>query len=81
MLSKCAVCGGEVKGGIASLVFDKNNQVIVVREIPAFVCQKCGEEYFDDATTEEIEKLKGRARASLSDVSLLTFKQKMLQSS
>lgn len=80
MLSKCAICGGEVKEGIISLVFDKNNQIIVIREIPALLCQKCGEEYFDNETTKEVEILKEKARQSLSDVSVITYRELVLQS-
>lgn len=75
MLSKCVICSGKVEKGITSLVFDKDNQVIVIRGIPALCCQKCGEEYFDSKTTEEVEKLKEKAKQSFSDISLLTFKQ------
>lgn len=37
-------------------VVDLGDRIIIIKEVPAKVCAKCGEQYFDDETAENIEK-------------------------
>jgi YgiT-type zinc finger domain-containing protein len=60
---KCALCRtGETKPGTTTETYDVAGTVVVVRGVPAEVCQQCGETYTDEATTRQLEKIVEKAR-------------------
>lgn len=47
---KCPICReGETRPGTATLVLERDAITMVVRPLPAEVCESCGEEYVDEA--------------------------------
>ena len=54
---KCVICKkGETEFGKVTVTLDRNGATIVVKNVPAQVCQNCGEEYVDEKTTEQLLK-------------------------
>ena len=52
---KCIICkDGELKPGITSDMFEKNGSTIVIKEVPADICDNCGETYVPDIIAEKI---------------------------
>jgi YgiT-type zinc finger domain-containing protein len=53
---RCAICGnGETKPGTATLVLEERGGLtMVIRGVPAEVCENCGEEYIGEAIAETI---------------------------
>ena len=46
---KCAICRqGETGPGIATITLERGDMTLVVRAVPAQVCDNCGEEYVDE---------------------------------
>lgn len=55
---KCVICKhGELKPGVTSLLFEKNNSTIVIKGVPVDKCDNCGEIYVPDKTAEQIMSL------------------------
>jgi len=47
---KCAICRqGETRPGTATLVLERDGRTVIVKHVPAQVCENCGEEYVDEA--------------------------------
>jgi YgiT-type zinc finger domain-containing protein len=47
---KCPICRmGETEPGVATVTLERGALTLVVRGVPARVCQNCGEEYVDAA--------------------------------
>jgi YgiT-type zinc finger domain-containing protein len=47
----CHFCGGELREELTTFVHEEDGKLIVVRNVPALVCQTCGErEYTPDVT-------------------------------
>ena len=54
---KCVICKhGETKLGTTTVTLEKNHSTIVFKEVPAKICDNCGEKYIDDTTTKELLK-------------------------
>ena len=54
---KCDICGGRrEKTDISYNIFYRGRPVII-ENVPAEVCQQCGEEYFDPDTVEMLQKV------------------------
>lgn len=47
---KCPICrAGETEPGAATVTLERNGLTLVVRGVPARVCENCGEEYVGEA--------------------------------
>ena len=58
----CPLCKGNMVSGTTILPFDmKDGRVIVVLNVPALICEQCGEEYIDMNVTRNVEELINRA--------------------
>lgn len=58
---KCVICKqGEPREGTATITLERNGATIVIKSIPARVCEICGEEYIDETVMsrlmEQVEK-------------------------
>ncbi len=55
----CPLCKGEIKDGVTTLTINlENDNIVTIYNIPAKICEQCGEEYFDYSTSLTLEKLK-----------------------
>ncbi|HEX6015900.1 MAG TPA: type II toxin-antitoxin system MqsA family antitoxin [Geminicoccaceae bacterium] len=61
---KCPICRqGETRPGTATLVLERDALTMVVRRVPAEVCENCGEEYVDEAAaTATLDHAEAAAR-------------------
>ena len=51
---KCPICrNGETHPGTATLTLERGPITMVVRHVPAQICDNCGEDYIDEATTQK----------------------------
>ncbi len=55
-IDKCDLCGGELSTGTTSLEIWRSEELIVLRDIPADVCQQCGEAYLSAHVSEKIDQ-------------------------
>lgn len=62
---KCSICKkGETSPGTATVTLERGRLTLVVKAVPAEVCDNCGEKYIDEkATAELLAKLESEARA------------------
>ena len=52
---KCTICKhGETKPGTTTVTLEKGNSTIVFKEVPAQICDNCGEKYIDQTTTKDL---------------------------
>ena len=60
---KCVLCRtGETRPGTTTETYELGGRMVVVRGVPAQVCQQCGESYTDEATTRRLETIVENAR-------------------
>lgn len=71
---KCPMCGGGMKGGKTTFTAELGFGVVVVRDVPATICDQCGADWIADKSTQEIEKIVAEARRkhSLIEVTKLS---------
>ena len=60
----CPMCGGSRTQGSTTFTADLGFGVVVVRHVPALVCDHCGEEWLDDGVAEALEGTAAEARAT-----------------
>ena len=51
----CVICEiGETEPGMTTATFEKDGTIIVIKNVPADVCQICGESYTDQDVTRRL---------------------------
>ncbi|MDA1348742.1 MAG: type II toxin-antitoxin system MqsA family antitoxin [Chloroflexi bacterium] len=52
---KCVICRhGDMSPGTATVTLVRDSLTLVVKAVPALVCENCGEEYVEDAVTAKL---------------------------
>ena len=70
----CHVCGhNAAKSELVSEVFNLDGRRVLVENIPALVCEHCGEAAFSRETTEQIRQLVHNAEQPVRTVPLDVF--------
>jgi len=54
---KCIHCKGEMKRGVTPFHVDRNGCHLLLDAVPAWVCQQCGEAYFEEKEVDAIQDL------------------------
>lgn len=70
--SRCPRCGGTQRPGTTTFTSDSGSSVVVVRDVPALVCDQCGETYIVAAVAAQLEKMVADARRKGAQVEILT---------
>jgi|LGVF01.2.fsa_nt_gb YgiT-type zinc finger domain-containing protein len=62
----CSLCGGEMEEKEVEVIKKAEEKVVVVKDVPAWVCSQCGERYYSIDTVERINELvKGVSKAKV----------------
>ena len=52
---RCVICKqGEIRPGTTTVMLERNGMTLVVKSVPARVCENCGEEYVDEDITARL---------------------------
>jgi len=71
---KCVICkNGETKNGLTSLSLERADVTIVVKNIPAEICENCGESYISEVTSAKVLQEAEQSIKKNSQVEVLNF--------
>lgn len=73
----CFMCKGELEKKKVSYLVDLGKTIIIIKGVPAKVCKQCGEQYFDDETSENIEKIVEQLKDLEAEVTIINYKEKV----
>ncbi|MFB8791887.1 MAG: type II toxin-antitoxin system MqsA family antitoxin [Potamolinea sp.] len=52
---KCVICKhGETQSGLVTVTLERDESIVIIKQVPAEVCDNCGEYYLSDAITEQV---------------------------
>jgi len=72
-MSNCPMCHGNMENGKTTFTSDLGFGVVVVRHVPAQVCDQCGESWLSDETSEGLENIVDDIRKKHSVVEVLNW--------
>lgn len=67
-MNKCYLCGGKLKKEKVDIARYWGKDLIALNDVPALICQKCGERYFEAKVSSQIDdkiQLAIRKRSSI----------------
>ena len=71
----CFMCKGNLEEKKVNYVIDLENTIIIIKEVPAKVCTQGGEQYVDDETAENIEKIVNQLKKLATEVTIVNYKE------
>lgn len=72
----CFKCKSEMIEKKVNYVVDLEN-TIIIKGVPAKVCTQCGEQYFDDSTAENIDKIVNKLKELSAEVTIVNYNEKV----
>jgi YgiT-type zinc finger domain-containing protein len=57
-MKECYFCKGNIEKKLVIVECEYNGKKIIIEDVPAEVCEQCGEKYFNSETTLKLEKIK-----------------------
>jgi YgiT-type zinc finger domain-containing protein len=71
---KCVICkNGETQPGKTTVTLERGGTTLVVKGVPARVCDNCGEAYVDEEVTRELTQAAAEARRAGVQVDVREF--------
>ena len=71
----CFMCKGELIEKKVNYMVDLEKTIIIIKDVPAKVCDQCGEQYFDDETSQNIEKIVNKLKDLSTEVTIINYKE------
>ena len=76
-IMKCFMCDGDLEEKKVNYVVDLEETIIIIKGVPAKVCPQCGEQYFDDKTSENIERIVNQLKQLATEVTIVNYTEKV----
>ena len=71
---KCNICkDGETKPGVTTVTLERSGVTLVIRNVPAEICDVCGEKYYDEKTVAEMRREFEAAERAGEEVQIRSF--------
>lgn len=76
----CSICQvGTVQPQLfKTLTFEKNKRLVLVRDVPASVCDTCGEAYLEESVAQKVMKVVAEARKRGVELEIITYNDTLL---
>ena len=71
--SLCPRCGGSKEPGKATYAVDFGPSIVIIRNVPAIVCDQCGEEWIGAETAGKLEQLTQDAKQRGEQVAIIAM--------
>ena len=52
---RCALCNGKLEESTTEFMARASGEVVIINDVPAFVCEQCGEAYYTVETSRKID--------------------------
>jgi YgiT-type zinc finger domain-containing protein len=71
---KCVICkNGDTRKGFATVTLERKRATVIIKGVPADVCENCGEYYLAQDVTEHVMDLADKANLSGVEVEILRY--------
>jgi YgiT-type zinc finger domain-containing protein len=52
---RCTFCKGRLVSGMTEFIARAAGEVVVIKDVPAYICEQCGEAYYTTETSRKID--------------------------
>ena len=73
----CFMCKGSVRDGFSTFTTDMGGCVVVIKNVPSFICDQCGETSYNDEVAKQLEQIvKNILRATSAEIAVVNYSKK-----
>ena len=71
---KCVICKhGETHLGATTVTLERDGALIVIKDVPADICENCGEYYLSEETTKQVYTQGEEALSRHAEIEVVRF--------
>ncbi len=74
---RCIMCKGDLIQQNTNFIADLGNCIVIVKDVPSFVCSQCGEVSYSHDVTVRLEKIVQKMRSALTEVAIVHFQEQV----
>ena len=70
----CVLCkSGETNAGKVNVVLSQGQATIIIKDVPAEICDNCGEHYLSDSVTQQVLIMAKKTVSKETEIEILKF--------
>jgi len=71
---KCVICKqGQTHDGLTTVTLDRGRTTVIIKDVPAQVCENCGEYYLSEEVTDKVQNLAQQAFQQGVEIEVLRY--------
>lgn len=71
---QCVICKeGQTRDGLTTVTLTRGQTIVVIKDVPAEICENCGEYYLSEEVTEKVQALAERAVQHGAEIEVLRY--------
>jgi len=71
---KCVICNhGKTQAGLVTVTLERDESIVIIKRVPAEVCDNCGEYYLSDTITEQVLERAEMAVSNGAEVEIIRY--------
>ena len=71
---KCVICKqGQTQQGFTTVTVERDRTTLIIKDVPAAVCENCGEYYLNEEATQKIQQLTDKAVQAGVEIEILSY--------
>ena len=73
---ECFKCACPLEDKKVNYIVNLESTIIIIKNVPAQVCLNCKEQYFDDETSQNIEKIVNQLKDLSTEITVVNYSEK-----
>ena len=69
----CPICKGEMQTSVINFPIDLKTHFVLIKDVPADVCEQCGEFFIDDDVHIQLEEIDESTKKSNIEFEIIKF--------
>ena len=70
---KCFFCKSELEQKKSVVTLELENCIIVIKDVPTEICERCGQKSYSDDVASRIEEITDQSRDTLTEIVIVHF--------
>lgn len=71
----CFLCKGKMKAGFTAHMMELPNCILVVKNVPCFICEQCGEVAFDSDVIEQLDRIAAKVGDVMTEIAVVQYQK------
>jgi len=73
----CFICKGTLREAFSTFTTDMGGCIVVVKNVPSFVCDQCGETSYNDEVAKRIEQIvQSITGSAITEIAVVNYSEK-----